>query len=453
VLSQIVSTPGVLADPRHGLQVHQVHAGIGGRFDPDGARGGAERAFYRFEVAQVHVLDGDAPVRHDAREQAVRPAVQVVVHDQVVARSEHHDERRFGGHAGGEDEAEAAVFERGNAVFERSPRRVAAAGIVVRVRLVDAFEGERGRLVDGRHHRPEGGVGRLSGVDGKRLESVFRGHRNLSIAGLRPSPQMRRMAPMVRVVLVHWKAEEAEGRIAALQAGGFEVSLGPSPTSSEWKTIVALPPEAFVIDLDRLPSHGRAVANLLRQRKSTRLVPIVFAGGLPDKVEKARELLPDAHFAAWPRIVTVLKKAIRTGVVAPVVPEGLGYKPSPLGKRIGLREGSIVSLLGAPSRFERKLEPLPEGAVVRTGRAEAPGIVLVFAPSSLELARRFDPAVGTLAPGGKLWVLWPKRASGVETDLTMPFIREFALEAGWVDYKVCSVDETWSAMLFGRQRK
>jgi hypothetical protein len=78
--------------------------------------------------------------------------------------------------------------------------------------------------------------------------------------------------------------------------------------------------------------------------------------------------------------------------------------------------------------------------------------VLVFAPSSLELARRLSPAATTLVPGGKLWVLWPKRASGVDTDLTMPFIREFALDSGWVDYKVCAVDDTWSAMLFGRKK-
>jgi hypothetical protein len=110
-------------------------------------------------------------------------------------------------------------------------------------------------------------------------------------------------------------------------------------------------------------------------------------------------------------------------------------------------------MLGSPARFERTLEPLPAGVVLQEGaRGDSPGVLLLFVESSLDLARRFDGAAGMLAGGGKFWVLWPKKASGVRTDLSMPFIRAFASDAGWIDYKVCSVDATWSGMLFGRRR-
>jgi len=261
------------------------------------------------------------------------------------------------------------------------------------------------------------------------------------------------MAGMERALLVHWKPEEAEPKLCALRDAGFAPELAPHPATPEWKRIFAAPPAAIVIDLDRLPSHGRAVAAALRQRKSTRAVPLVFAGGLPDKVAKAREVVPDGVFCDWSRVGAALRKAARTPVVAPAIPPPHGNTPSPLPSRLGIREDAAVALVGAPARFERKLEPLPEGARVRESvRGEPPSVLLLFVANSLDLARRFDSAAAALAPSGKFWIVWPKRASGVETDLSMPFIRAFVLEAGWVDYKVCSIDGTWSGMLLARKK-
>lgn len=262
------------------------------------------------------------------------------------------------------------------------------------------------------------------------------------------------MTPMARIVLVHWKPAEAPPRIDSLRVAGFEPVLAPHPSTPEWKKICATPPDAFVIDLDRLPSHGRAVASVLRNQKSTRTVPLVFAGGLPEKVEKAREVFPDAAFSDWNHIGPAVRKAIRTGAPpAPVKPSLIGNSRASLGQKLGIRENSAVVLLGAPARFERKLEPLPDGASVQSAtRSGSAALVMLFAPSSLDLARRFDLATGMLATGGKFWIAWPKRTSGVETDLTMPFIRQFALDAGWVDYKVCAIDTTWSGMLFALRK-
>jgi CheY-like chemotaxis protein len=87
---------------------------------------------------------------------------------------------------------------------------------------------------------------------------------------------------MPRIVLVHWKPAEAVRRTASLVRAGFEVTLlTPTEGSVALRPLAATPPDAFVIDLSRLPSHGRAVATALRQQKGTRRVPLVFVGGEP----------------------------------------------------------------------------------------------------------------------------------------------------------------------------
>jgi hypothetical protein len=154
-----------------GGQVHQVHARVGGRLDPDGARGGAHCGAHRRFVAQIHVFDLDAALRQQG-EQAVGAAVQIVMDDEVLAGLEQHQQGGFGGHAGAEDESGGAVLQRGEAGFQGFARGVAAPRIVVGARTADALEGERGGLVDRRHHRAERRVGRLSGVHRKSFESL-----------------------------------------------------------------------------------------------------------------------------------------------------------------------------------------------------------------------------------------------------------------------------------------
>src|SRR5512134_2483154 len=99
---------------------------------------------------------------------------------------------------------------------------------------------------------------------------------------------------MPRVVLIHWKAAEAEDRLERLAVAGFDAELAPKSPGSEWRQIFDNPPDAIVIDLSRMPSHGREIGGALRRRKSTRSVPIVFAGGVPDAIERTKAILPDA---------------------------------------------------------------------------------------------------------------------------------------------------------------
>jgi len=257
---------------------------------------------------------------------------------------------------------------------------------------------------------------------------------------------------VIRILLVHWNESEAEDRAQKIAVHGHEVTILCDSEKRDFFKVRESPPELFVIDLGRLPSQGREIASYLRRMKSTRNVPILFVGGDAGRVANVRKLLPDAHFAEWGEIKSAIVKAIRNAPAAPVVPGTMaGYSGTPLPKKLGVRENYSVALLNAPDRFERKLEPLPAGAtIVEDGRGA--NVAVLFATSQAELARYFRPLARALPEKVAFWIAWPKKASGVKTDLTENIIREFGLGAGWVDYKVCAIDETWSGLCFARRK-
>jgi Protein of unknown function (DUF3052) len=122
-----------------------------------------------------------------------------------------------------------------------------------------------------------------------------------------------------------------------------------------------------------------------------------------------------------------------------------GYSGKPLVEKLGVKPGSTLVLIGAPEGAERLLEPLPLGVTLRHGNRGRREMTIWFVTAKRELARRFD-AVAKAVAEGTLWMAWPKRSSGVETDLTEDAIRDVALAAGMVDTKVCAIDETWSGL-------
>ena len=123
-----------------------------------------------------------------------------------------------------------------------------------------------------------------------------------------------------------------------------------------------------------------------------------------------------------------------------------GYSGTPLPRKLGIKEGSRVALLGAPEDFEATLGELPPG--VRVGRrARGPLDVLVFFTlERARLARRLPALKAALDPAGRLWIAWPKRAAKVPTDMTEDVVRAIALPLGLVDNKVAALDETWSGL-------
>jgi hypothetical protein len=125
-----------------------------------------------------------------------------------------------------------------------------------------------------------------------------------------------------------------------------------------------------------------------------------------------------------------------------------GYSGTPLPKKLGIKEGARVALLGAPDRIEEIIEPLPPGVTVKRDGRGGFEVGILFSSDRSRLARQFGPASGRLDPDGGLWVAWPKRASGVQTDLDENVVRRIGLAAGLVDNKVCAIDETWSGLRF-----
>jgi hypothetical protein len=123
-----------------------------------------------------------------------------------------------------------------------------------------------------------------------------------------------------------------------------------------------------------------------------------------------------------------------------------GYSGTPLAKKLGIKEGASVAFLEAPAGFDESVAPLPDG--VEVARKARPGVdvVVFFTRTRRELEERIEALRAAIAPAGGLWVGWPKRASGVETDMTEDVVREVALPLGLVDVKVCAIDETWSGL-------
>lgn len=123
-----------------------------------------------------------------------------------------------------------------------------------------------------------------------------------------------------------------------------------------------------------------------------------------------------------------------------------GYSGTPLPKKLGIKDGHRVLLLGAPAGYGASLEPLPAG-VEFTNRADpAVDLAQVFVTRREDLARHLGALRKQLKPDAALWVSWPKKASKVPTTVTEDTVRELALPMGFVDVKVCAVSEVWSGL-------
>ena len=123
-----------------------------------------------------------------------------------------------------------------------------------------------------------------------------------------------------------------------------------------------------------------------------------------------------------------------------------GYSGTPLAKKLGIKEGASVAFLQAPADFDETVAPLPEGVDVARNAGPGLDVVVFFTRARGELEEHIEELRAAIAPAGGLWVGWPKRASGVETDMTEDVVREVALPLGLVDNKVCAIDETWSGL-------
>jgi hypothetical protein len=130
-----------------------------------------------------------------------------------------------------------------------------------------------------------------------------------------------------------------------------------------------------------------------------------------------------------------------------------GYSGTPLPKKLGIKEGTRLAAVHAPDGFDAALGELPaevERSSRLTGGAD---VVVAFYTSRKALAAEWPKLTAAAAPNGTIWVAWPKKASKMPSDITEDVLRELLLPSGWVDNKVCAIDDTWSGLRFALRRE
>jgi hypothetical protein len=125
-----------------------------------------------------------------------------------------------------------------------------------------------------------------------------------------------------------------------------------------------------------------------------------------------------------------------------------GYSGTPLAKKLGIKEGSRIALVNAPKDFESELGELPHNVQFIKRPTKSLDIILFFVLTERALTRDFSKLAAKLVANGMIWIAWPKKSSGVTTDLSEQRVQRIGLDAGLVDVKVCAIDETWSGLKF-----
>jgi hypothetical protein len=242
------------------------------------------------------------------------------------------------------------------------------------------------------------------------------------------------------LLVVHREPAEAALLAGRLRDRGIDAHPYLSLGSRGFREIRANPPDAILIDLTRAPSYGKAIGALLRENKTLRTIPLILLEGDPVKTKATARVLPGAAVTDLARLPEVLAECRPCADPAP---------PRPSRRSIAAKLGidGTVTLLNPPEGWS-----LPLSGKTSVVPVEQGAVVLFWARNEAALARELPGLAGIPGKGRRLWLLWPKRTSKVVTNLTMPRVREIAIQNGLVDYKVCAVDEVWSGMAVGQRR-
>jgi hypothetical protein len=257
--------------------------------------------------------------------------------------------------------------------------------------------------------------------------------------------------PTVR--LICWEKDRAVEIAADLEAEGFTVDSEPVDGRS-LRALGQAPPEAVVIDLGRLPAQGRDVGVTLRTIVKSRHTPLVFVDGTEDKIARTREVLPDATYTNRQQLAGSVQRAIAAPLPDPVVPDSIfaAYSGTPLPNKLGIKVDSTVAVVDAPADIESILGDLPENTTLIRRADRGADVTLWFLRSRSEL----ETGIGRVAQTsghGRLWMCWPKKSSGIVTDITQNVVRSAGLAVGLVDFKICAIDAIWSGLCFTRRKK
>jgi hypothetical protein len=124
------------------------------------------------------------------------------------------------------------------------------------------------------------------------------------------------------------------------------------------------------------------------------------------------------------------------------------YSQTPITKKLGIKKSFRIALLNEPKGFRQELEDLPPDLCFLTRQSKQLDLILLFAKSQSALRKDFAKMTRQLVPNGMLWVAWPKKSSGMVTDLTENNVRRIGLDAGLVDVKICAINDIWSGLKF-----
>lgn len=259
-----------------------------------------------------------------------------------------------------------------------------------------------------------------------------------------------RRPPSPRALLLHWKEAELAGLSSQLSGSGFEVEAYVPVPGEGLKGLVARNrPDLLLVCLDRLPSHGHAVADHFRKRKDARMIPIVFVGGAPDKVEKIRAAMPGCWFTGWGTAVETMQQAISGS--APPAPKVKSQQPPPRGlyEKLGLKADSEVAVLGAPADLYRLVPDLP----FEVFEVDQPGprtdVTLWFLRSMDEADDGFSWIAARMSRP-RIWTFYRR---GSKSGMNWGLISERAAAVGLAQYKILRFDDEWTGVAFGIARK
>jgi len=253
---------------------------------------------------------------------------------------------------------------------------------------------------------------------------------------------------MPRVRLCHWRESEAAPLIDTLRKAGYTVDYPGDKANGSFRTLREKPAFAVVIDLTRMPSHGRYVAAEIRASKSLRHIPIVFVDGDPEKVDRIRQEIPDAVYTSRARLAAALKRV--KPLADPVAPARMMNRTDrTTAEKLGIKTGARVALLDPPPDYLRVLGKLPKDVSLEENPDESLPLTLWFVRDPAEYLAGLA-GIRKRALTSRIWIIYPKGRQ--PSGLTQTLVRESALAIGLVDYKVCSVNEVWTGLLFTRKK-
>lgn len=255
---------------------------------------------------------------------------------------------------------------------------------------------------------------------------------------------------MKRLHLIHWQKNESENYASILRNIGYQVECSLPENAQFFKSLRASPPDLMIIDLSRLPSQGRDIVINMRSQKSSQNIPVIFVEGDPEKTSRIQQLIPDAIYTSWGKIADAIDQALinppptqkQTSVFA-------AYNKTPLIKKLTIQPDMQICLIHAPEGFISKLGVLPENIHFYEDLKKPCLIIIWFVFEENELNELMpDISNKCLESGARVWICWQKLGKAFSGGITQNLVRGKGLASGLVDYKICSIDATWSGLLF-----